>query len=386
MWRSNPVPALALLLLSAVARADEPLSIGTVFEIRSEVLKEDRTILVSLPRGYESGSRYPVLYVTDGESQFLHTAGTAEFLARVGRIAPLIVVGVTNGRGTRTRDLTPTRASGIGGGADAFLSFLETELIPRIDKTYRTAPFRVFAGHSFGGLFAIHALATRPALFGGVIAASPSLDWDDELPIREMKALLTSGRPLSSTLYVTLGSEGPVLKRSLERLRDVLKKEKAKGLAWEVRELLDDDHGSVVLKTHYDGLQKVFEGWRLPRDPATGSFAGGLAGVKAHYAALSRRLGYTILPPEGAVNGIGYTDLAAKRLDRALEAFRLNVESYPDSPNVHDSLGEGLEAKGDLGAARDSYARAVELAKRSSDPLLATFQQHLAAVESKPRR
>jgi len=386
MWRSNPVPALALLLLSAVARADEPLSIGTVFEIRSEVLKEDRTILVSLPRGYESGSRYPVLYVTDGESQFLHTAGTAEFLARVGRIAPLIVVGVTNGRGTRTRDLTPTRASGIGGGADAFLSFLETELIPRIDKTYRTAPFRVFAGHSFGGLFAIHALATRPALFGGVIAASPSLDWGDELPIREMKALLTSGRPLSSTLYVTLGSEGPVLKRSLERLRDVLKKEKAKGLAWEVRELLDDDHGSVVLKTHYDGLQKVFEGWRLPRDPATGSFAGGLAGVKAHYAALSRRLGYTILPPEGAVNGIGYTDLAAKRLDRALEAFRLNVESYPDSPNVHDSLGEGLEAKGDLGAARDSYARAVELAKRSSDPLLATFQQHLAAVESKPRR
>ncbi len=394
MRLAKAVVALALLLRAGTSLADEPINFATSFAHRSEVLGEERTILVATPRGYEGGKlRYPVLYVTDGETQFLHTVASAEFLARNGRISPLVVVGVTNGRGMRTRDLTPTSATFTdskdrtpvpgSGGADRFLKFLETELVPKIDGTYRTLPFRLLAGHSFGGLFALHALARRPDLFGGVIAASPSLHFDDDLPFRELKSLFASRKELRATLYATLGSEGPVVKKSLDRLRDLLKKEKPAEFSWETRELLEDDHGSVVLKTYYEGLLKVFEGWALPRDPATGGFTGGLPGVKAHYAGLSKRFGTTIAPPEVAVNNAGYAELAAKRVDRALEAFRYNVERYPESANTYDSLGDGLEASGDLAAARDSFARAVEVAKKSADPLLPTFQQHLDEADAK---
>ena len=67
----------------------------------------------------------------------------------------LIVVGI--GNTDRTRDLTPSRAKvesyPTSGGGDKFLEFIQSELIPEIEKRYRTAPYRIFAGHSFGVLW-----------------------------------------------------------------------------------------------------------------------------------------------------------------------------------------------------------------------------------------
>src|SRR6266478_3558767 len=127
--------------------------------VRSNVLGEDRTILVRTPPGYDANKlAYPVLYLTDGDAHIAHTASTVEFLARNGRMSEMIVVGITNT--DRTRDLTPTKATGANaaqfptaGGADNFLKFIETEVIPEIEKRYRVQPYRVLAGHSFGGLF-----------------------------------------------------------------------------------------------------------------------------------------------------------------------------------------------------------------------------------------
>ena len=56
------------------------------------------------------------------------------------------------------------------GGADKFLDFIEKEVMPLVESKYRVQPYRVFAGHSFGGLLAIHAFSTRPELFNAYIA------------------------------------------------------------------------------------------------------------------------------------------------------------------------------------------------------------------------
>src|ERR1700730_10304897 len=84
----------------------------------------------------------------------------------------------------RVRDFTPTKTSEAAnsGGAAAFLDFLEYELIPFVDRTYRTIPSdRGLLGHSHGGLFAIYALEQQPALFQRIVAASPALSWDNRL-------------------------------------------------------------------------------------------------------------------------------------------------------------------------------------------------------------
>ena len=149
-----------LLLITSVAIAQPTTGTVKRLTIKSAVLAEDRIVLVRTPSGYETNKlSYPVLYMTDGDAHMGHTASTIEFLVRNGRMSDLIVVGVTNT--DRTRDLTPAKSTvknGAGelqnptaGGADNFLKFFETELIPEIEKQYRVQPYRILAGHSFGG-------------------------------------------------------------------------------------------------------------------------------------------------------------------------------------------------------------------------------------------
>src|SRR3954470_12724648 len=96
------------------------------------------------------------LYVLDGKDHFFHTAGSAGYLAEQGEIPEMIVVAI--GSTVRVRDFTQTDwpAGWIGGGgAGNFKRFLSAELIPKVDRTYRTDGFRVLSGHSAGGQFAL---------------------------------------------------------------------------------------------------------------------------------------------------------------------------------------------------------------------------------------
>jgi len=168
-----------------------------------------------------------------------------------------------------------------------------------------------------------------------------------------------------------------------DKLQELLKGSRAKGFAWEAKAMPEEDHGSVVLRSHYWGLRRIFDGWRMDATkPAT------LDEIKAHYAALSQRMGYSIPAPEATINLAGYRLLGAGRLEEAIALFRHNVEQYPHSANVHDSLGEGLEQAKRLEEAHASYARAAERAKKSGDPLLETFQRNrdrlAAALKPKP--
>jgi uncharacterized protein len=354
------VLAALVSLLPAYAAA-QSIELGERLTVRSDTLGEERVIFVRTPRQYATATeRYPVLYLTDGEAQFAHTAATVEFLARNARMPEMIVVAI--GNTDRTRDLTPTKATltrpdgrpmefPTAGGADKFLTFIATELKPFIEKRYRTAPFSVFAGHSFGGLFTMHALTTRQDTFNAYIAVSPTLTWDNDMPVKRTADLLRDRRELPKTLVVTMGDE-PVFDGALATLQKMLSGPTPAGFEWEIQRFDDEDHGSVVLRSHYIGLRKVFDRWRLPVDP-TGTFEGSFGDLEKHYAALSERLGYTITPPEGTVNNVGYGALQAGRIEEAVRYFELNVRNYPESANVYDSLGEGLEAAGKLEAARD---------------------------------
>ena len=67
------------------------------------------------------------------------------------------------------------------------------------------------------------------------------------------------------------------------------------------------------------------------------------------------------IPQEARVNGLGYWLYRKERLDEAIALFELNVELYPDSWNVHDSLGEAQLAKGLREEAIANLNRSLEL-------------------------
>ncbi len=375
MRRFLGVLAVAVLALPLVAQQQDngPAPV----RIESKVLGETRTVLVRLPPSYRNAARtYPVLYMTDGDANIGHTAATIDFLTRNGRMPEVIIVGISNT--DRTRDLTPTHVDGqrlegtqfrfpTSGGADKFLTFIATELIPYVEANYRTQPFRVFAGHSFGGLFAMYSLFTRPDLFNAWIAVSPTLTWDNHYVATQAAEFLKKNRQLPATLVFTMGDEGAEVDHEFDRLKSMLRRDAPKELEWLALKMPDEDHGSIVLPAHFTALKKVFEPWRFVIAPDA-DVRTLFQRARAHYETLSKRLNYTIPVPEPTANLIGYRLLQAGLRVEAVEVFKANVATYPKSANVYDSLGEAYEKSGELARARESYERAASIGKDTGDP------------------
>ena len=384
---------LVVALMISSAAIAQPTT-GTVKQItlKSVVLGEDRVVLVRTPIGYETNKlRYPVLYMTDGDAHMGHTASTIEFLERNGRIPDLIVVGVTNT--DRTRDLTPAKSTNknaagelqnpTAGGADNFLKFFETELIPEIEKQYRVQPYRILAGHSFGGLFAIHAMISKPGLFNSYIAVSPSLQWENAEALKRAEEFLKNQKEMKVTLFTSLGNEPGGIGEIFDRFREVLSKTSIKGFEWQAERMEDEDHGSVVLRSHYFGLRKVYEGWQPLRDLKSGAFIGGLNAVDAHFKKLSEKFGYAIPVPENLINQMGYQFLFDSKPEEAIAAFKANVERYPESANVYDSLAEAYERGGRLDLADPLYEKAQVLGQQNNDPNAAIYKTNYQRVHAK---
>lgn len=385
-----------LVLVSASAMAQGYGNTGGAgvarLTLKSSVLGEDRVILVRTPVGYESNNQsYPVLYLTDGDAHIGHTASTIEFLARNGRMSETIVVGITNT--DRTRDLTPTKPEAKGatgapqfptaGGADNFLKFIETELIPDIEKRYRVRPYRTLAGHSLGGLFAVHAMLTRPEVFQSYVAVSPSLQWDNQVTVKRAEDFFKARKELNATLFVSLGDEPGGIEDGFHQFKQVLAKNQAKGFEWDAQQWSDEDHGSVVLRSHYVGLRKIYDGWQMPRDRDMGTIAGGIKGADEHYRKLSEKFRYEIPVPEAMVNQLGYQSLQAGKADEAIAIFKRNVERYPDSANVYDSLAEAYETTGKLELATPLYEKASTLGQKNNDANAALFTANFTRASEK---
>ncbi len=384
---------LASLFLATIAVAQIP-STGKVTRvtIKSAVLGEERSILVRTPVGYDTNKvSYPVLYLTDGDAHIGHTAGTLSFLANNGRTSEMIVVGITNT--DRTRDLTPVKSSAknaagaaqfpTSGGADNFLKFIETELIPLIEKSYRVQPYRMLAGHSLGGLFAIHAMVARPGVFNSYVAVSPSLQWENQEALKRASEFLKNQKELKATLFVSLGNEPGAIGESFDSFKEVLTKTQIKNFEWQAEKMTDEDHGSVVLRSHYAGLRKAYDGWQIPRDAQTGAIAGGLKGADDHYQWLSQKFGYKIPTPENVINLVGYQHLFAGRDDEAISTFKVNVERYPGSANVYDSLAEAYEKGGKMDLAAPLYQKAQMVGQQNNDPNLAVYRANYERASEK---
>lgn len=380
---------LLLCFASFRAGASSGLDGAERLTLVSKVLGEERVLAVVTPASYANGQRrYPVLYLTDAEVQMGHTRATVEFLARNGLMPEMVLVGILNT--ARTRDLTPSPGSEAeradfptAGGGEHFLDFIEQELVPAVEARYRTVPARLYAGHSFGGLLGVHALLSRPRLFRAVVAASPSLVWDEALMVREAHGLRADQAPGPRALFVSLGGReaSPEVLEDFRSFARAMQSMPWPDFDWAWQVLPMEDHGSVVLPGYYAGFRHIFSGWRMSIEDSRSAALPTLAAVRTHYDALSERWGYRVLPPEGTVNLLGYAALRRGATGAALELFRFNVAAHPESANVHDSLGEALEKDGQLPAAREAYRRAVQLAEQGAEPLLAPLRAHLERVD-----
>ena len=372
MNMKNIVFCLILILylsMTLVAQPKgEPIVIGESFTLTSKILNEERPYLVYLPDDYESdGQPVSVLYLLDGRSNFHHTSGSVSFLVNQGRMPRTMVVAIPNTQ-DRTRDLTPklmrdTEAMEqmtTAGGADNMLSFISDELIPHIEKNYNTNDYKLLIGHSFGGLFALHALLTSPDLFDGYVSISPSLWWDNQRLVEETDKYLDSNPELDAFFYMTMGNEGGDMLGGAMKVAALFEENSPEDFKWDFKVMKEETHGSVPYRSTYYGLEKIFGDW-YNVDLKEMYTSGGMDAIESQYKKISDRLGYTMSPSEGGLNTLGYQLMASGSMDKAIDVFEANVKRHPKSYNTYDSLGEALMKKGDKKSAIKQYKKSVDI-------------------------
>jgi predicted alpha/beta superfamily hydrolase len=370
--------------VAEAAAAPDVIVVGEKRTLRSGLLDEDRELWISRPEEYDaSGDRYPVLYLLDGEVHFQHGVGVVRFLASIDRIPEMIVVGIANPSfNSRTRDLTPPPQSDkptilpSTGGAEEFLRFLAVELIPFIDREYRTEPFRILAGHSLGGLFAVHTLMNRPETFRAYVPISPSLWWDESALVTAAGSFFARYPQLQGFLYITRGDERDDMRVAIRRFVTVLGEEAPDTFRWKFAPLDDEDHHSVPHRGLYGALEWLYSEWRL-QDAGKLAGEGGIEAIDLHFARLSERFGYAVHPSEYLLRRAAGELLSDQRVDEAIVLLDRSAGRFPASAGILDALGDAYQAVGDLELARDSYRKAYTLARQSSDLLTSIYKAKL---------
>jgi predicted alpha/beta superfamily hydrolase len=172
-----------------------PVARGSLWlhELKSRIFRNARTLRVWLPPDYDGWgeTRYPVLYLNDGQNLFESTTAfagvhwqvgeTATRLIAEGKIPPLIIVGIDNTGKNRVREYIPYRSVDprvIGPQGKHYPDFLRREVMPLIEKYYSVAkgPENTgLGGSSLGGLITLYTQLAAPGVFGRLLIESPSL-------------------------------------------------------------------------------------------------------------------------------------------------------------------------------------------------------------------
>jgi predicted alpha/beta superfamily hydrolase len=408
--------AAALFADRGLAQAPQPITVGETFVVPSAIMREDRRVMIAPPDSYgRTNAGYPVLVLLDGSSHVVHGAALTRYLASArNRIPEMIVVALPNTN--RNRDMTPVP------GAVQYQQYLAEELIPWVEQKYRTVPERVVFGHSLSASFAVHTLLNRPALFSGYIAVSAPL-WRYDGLERDMRLGLPRAAQAGAAVYLSVGErENENILGSMQKFADALKGASAGQAPASAFSILpDEDHNSTPHRGLYTALESRYRSYRLPLFLTQEELdsIGGVDGMQRHYRLFGERFRFAALPPpdrvlaaadiltgsgrfddvmklaetyrrdyprvvEQMVNAAGYAQLKGGRLADGLATLTTNAEAFPDSPNVHDSLGDARCLNGDPKGALASRQSAVRAAERTSHPRLTWYQGKLAKPCAQP--
>jgi len=363
----------------------ESIKIGQTVTIYSEILKEERKLLLYLPESYEESTlRYPIFYLLDAGSEFLHTIGIVEFLSSTDQIPELIIVGVTNTN--RSRDLTPKSSDTTEtafwdevGGADRFLMFFNNELIPFIDKTYRTEPYRIIRGQSFGGLFALYDYISNTPTFNAYLTSSSAIAWNYGELLKKAKPFFENR--LTRPLYLSAGRRDfAQTVKDIENFVSILEEKLPQKELWRYEFFKEEGHYSLVHLSSYNALKFLYKDWQVPDSIASHA---DFEAYEQHYARLSKKYGYRIKIPMRSVIRLGNKLLREKRFVEGIVVKKHNLELYPDQPDSYWHVGDAYILSGELEKAKPFLKKAYEKALKIGMPNVEDYKHSLEELEAK---
>jgi predicted alpha/beta superfamily hydrolase len=241
----------------------KPFVLGMIDEIAAKELAEKRILNIYLPDGYQENdtTRYPVIYLLDGsaDEDFIHVVGLVQYnsFEWINQVPKSIVVGIATV--DRRRDYTtPTRIEAdkkrypTSGQSAKFITFIEKELQPYIEKKYKTNTSKTIIGQSLGGLLATEIFFKKPELFNHYIIISPSLWWDNGSLLNLNPSSVEESAKQQTSIYIGVGKEGltpteiPRVEVDANLLAEKIKGMKRKNLNVFFDYLPQEDHATIT--------------------------------------------------------------------------------------------------------------------------------------------
>ncbi|HRG16609.1 MAG TPA: alpha/beta hydrolase-fold protein [Pseudomonadota bacterium] len=258
---------LALLLpVGSLAAAAESVPMHDTLELPSRALGEMRRVHVYRPPHYDAqpDARFPVLYMPDGgvAEDFPHVATTLDAGVRAGEIAPMLLVGIENTQ--RRRDMTPPTTVDedrtiwpVVGESAKFRAFIRDELMPEIDRRYRSNGDTAIIGESLAGLFIVDTFFEAPGLFDTSIALSPSLWWNAHALVDAAPGRLRERTHQPERLYLSAADETDIVPH-VDALADALKDHAPATLQWMHEPRPDLRHDNIYRSAAPGVLRRLF--------------------------------------------------------------------------------------------------------------------------------
>jgi predicted alpha/beta superfamily hydrolase len=256
-----------------------------VQNISSKILKRDYEIFISLPDSYATSNKlYPVMFITDSNYAFPLIRSISRRVSDKGKnLQEFILIGLSYSKGdapvySRNRDYTPTdinakntkvneKAEGEYGQAEQYRKFIAEEVFPFIEKHYRTDMNRkIYAGHSYGGLFGAHILFNEPTMFNYYILSSPSLWFDNHSILEAERQYADTNKDLAAKVFILIGSFEEVklgvpryhqdndMVRDIKNFEKILKARNYPNLSIHYEIIHDEDHLTVFPSSITRGL------------------------------------------------------------------------------------------------------------------------------------
>lgn len=273
---------LGMVCCCTMLRAQQNFQNISQYQLTSKATGFSYELFVALPKNYAATdtTRYPVLYVLDGNFMFPVMHAMQLYLNEAEETKDLIVVGIgyptpsiMSSMQYRTPDYTPTRDTAFehmltaelkmdirSGGADKFLQALQQEIFPFVEGKYRTGE-RGLAGHSFGALFGAYVLFHQPATFGKYLLSSISMPWDNQVMLGMETAFFKGGnKQLNAQVFVTVGAQEAFdMIPAMQKLTAAMRAHHYGGLLLEERVLPQESHASAFLTAFNQGLRVLYK-------------------------------------------------------------------------------------------------------------------------------
>ncbi|TVP44877.1 MAG: alpha/beta hydrolase [Mongoliibacter sp.] len=272
-----------LILISAVSSYKllaQTNSSPTINKQQSHVLKSTinghtYNLNISLPQNYSINdtTHYPIFLILDGNFSFPIAHASRTIMDMFGELENIIIVGIgyeweesfIPWQTDRWTDFTPTKdsitdenpvfretfelpsGSLVSGGAATFFDVIKNEIIPFVDKEYKTTTDRGISGHSMGGLFVSYCLLSNPGFFSKYGINSPSLWWDNKVMFDIEKSYSENQTELSAKVFMSVGGlEAKSMVLAINEFTDTLRSKNYNGLHLTTHVFENETHTSVI--------------------------------------------------------------------------------------------------------------------------------------------